>query len=144
MLFMAVITFADISGRFLNYAIPGAYELVELMMAPAVFLALFYAQRKGTHIRISILYQRLPGRAQIWFDVLASFIGFLVMAITGWGLLLWGIRAWKIKEVALGMLDIPVYPFKLIAALGCLMLAITYFIDTMRFFSKGFKSGGNA
>lgn len=140
-LFMAIITFADVSGRFFNYAIPGTYELVELMMAPAVFLALFYAQRRGTHIRITILYQRFHGRTRIWLDVFASFIGCLVLAITGWGLLLWGITSWKIKEVALGMVDIPVYPFKFIAAIGCLMLAITYCGNTMRSFSQLFKSG---
>lgn len=140
-LFMAVITFADVSGRFFNYAIPGTYELVELMMAPAVFLALFYAQRRGTHIRITILYQRVPGRFRIWFDLLASLIGFVVLAITGWGLLLWGVSSWRIREVALGMVDIPVYPFKFIAAIGCLMLAITYFGNAMRFFLQLYQSG---
>jgi TRAP-type C4-dicarboxylate transport system permease small subunit len=140
--FMAAITFGDICGRIFGYAIPSTYEIVELMMAPAVFLSLFYAQRMGNHIRITVIYQKVHGKAAIWLDILASSMGFLVLAITSWGLLRWGIEAWKMNEVAIGELDIPVYPFKILASLGCLMLAITYLNQSIHYFYRAFKSGG--
>ena len=131
-LLMAFFTVADITGRVFSRPIPGTYELVELMMAPTVFLALFYAQRKGSHIRVEIVTQRLPARARAGLDVLAFFIGAVIFAITSWHLFAWGWQSWLIREVALGQIDTPVYPFKFLGALGCLLLALRYFGDAIR------------
>jgi len=128
-LLMTFITVADITGRTFHHPISGTYELVELMMAPAVFLALFYAQRKNVHIRVEILTQRLPKRVMFGLESFSLTIGGLLFGATTWYLFKWGVESWSIREVALGMVDFPVYPFKFLAALGCLLLAFRYLVD---------------
>lgn len=131
-LLMTFLTIADITGRTASKPIPGTYEIVPLLMVPLVFWALAYAQCLGTHIRVTIVIQRLPARVRAGLDMLVWLIGAGVLAIITYRLSLWSWESWLIREITIGTVDFPVYPFKFLATLGCLTLAVRYFGDAIR------------
>jgi hypothetical protein len=61
---IAVLILAQIVGRFFGLLVPSANEIAGFLMAASSFLALGYAFRSGSHIRVTMLLSRLPVRAR--------------------------------------------------------------------------------
>ena len=129
---MTLATIADIIGRAFKHPITGTYEVVELLLAPAVFWGFAYAHYVGGHIRITILHQKLPARVQVGFDAVAGIVGGTFIALISWHLFLWAWAAMLIREITAGAVNFPVYPFKFIAALGFVPFALLFFEDGIR------------
>ena len=73
MLFSMFLGVADVVGtNLLLVPVPGPRELTESTMVLIVFGALAYAQIRRAHIRVEIVYLRMPGRVRAAMDVLTD------------------------------------------------------------------------
>lgn len=104
---IAVLMLAQIIGRLFGIMVPGVNEAAAFLLPTTSFLALAYAFRAGSHIRVSLVLHMLPDKARRVADLLSVGIGALLMgffARSTWGLMQDSIR---FREVSDGLLSIP-------------------------------------
>lgn len=66
---LAGLVLASIVGRLLGVYLPGVVEFSGYAMAASSFLALAYGFRRGSHIRVNLVLNRLGGRARFFFEM---------------------------------------------------------------------------
>jgi TRAP-type transport system small permease protein len=111
--------------RIFTSALPGAYELSELALGLMVFATLAYCGVRGSHIVVDVITSHLPRKTQGIVDIVILFISSAAMGLMSWQLIS---RAFTLKaghEVTT-ILYIPVFPFVLLAGLGCVLLALVF------------------
>jgi TRAP-type C4-dicarboxylate transport system permease small subunit len=91
---------AEVAMRYLfNRPLPGHLEMTQLMIAPAVFLALSYVQARRGHVGLDLLHEHLSPRAgwaveTLWLGIaLATFT--VIAGFSGWAA--W--MAWQMGDV---------------------------------------------
>ena len=128
---MMMVTVVDVIGRYVfSRPILGAYELVGFLLAVAGPLAMGYSQIKKGHIRVDFLYQRFSKRGQAILTSLAYLIGLVVFSVITWRLIDLVQYYLSLKKgSATDTLGIPIFPFVIVVAIGCAMLAIVLIYD---------------
>lgn len=119
----------DIVMRKWFAALPGIYELVELLMVVIVFSGLAYTECKGGHIKMEVFIALFPERLQHLLEVgglvlTLAITTFLVLAST-----VATYVAYQVGESTAGLVNYPVWPAKLAVALGSLALGIRFAVQ---------------
>jgi TRAP-type C4-dicarboxylate transport system permease small subunit len=84
---LMVLTVVNILGRSLfDTPVPGAVELTEIGMVAIVFMGLAYAQERGDHIRVELLYEKFGARGRRVLDLFATLVSFVTVAVMTWRL----------------------------------------------------------
>ena len=122
----------SVGGRvFLNAPLSGYVDYIETLMPLIAILAVSFAQRDGTHIRMDIVVEHLRGRA-LWLFELISVLLIFVLVI----FLIWGSWAHFMRSVDFSAplwsrdsttdIALPLWPAKLVVpvALGVLGLRL--------------------
>lgn len=123
---------ADVVGtQVFGRPVPGALEITESTMVLIVFGALTYGQIRRAHIRVELLYTRLPPRGRAALDILAD-----ACALLFFGLLCWqGINeaqfSMQIGEATDGLIRFPLYPARIILATGTGLLLVRLVLDVI-------------
>jgi TRAP-type C4-dicarboxylate transport system permease small subunit len=82
-----------------------------------VFMAVAHSEDMGDHITIDLLYERAGTRLRLFLDVFADLLTIAVV-----GLLSYQLYQFTLRNQASGaetpVLDLPVWPFVLVAAVG--------------------------
>lgn len=120
---------ADVVGTYLGHPVPGAYELTESTMVLVVFGGLTYAQIKRKHIRVELLYLRMPARVQSTMDVIAD-----LAALVFFGLLVWqgwheALYSYSIDEATNGLIRFPLYPARFCLVFGSALFLVQMVLD---------------
>jgi len=113
-----------------NRPVPGALSLSELMVGWVIFLPYAYALMSGEHVRISIIFNKLPARIQVIADIFTYLVDLTLFALlTYW--------AWKYfwqsfleGEIMFAAIKLPWWLGKLSMFIGMFFIAFTclYFI----------------
>lgn len=106
--------------------IPGMVELSGAFLGVIVFLGLAEAQARGTNIVIDVSTQKMGPRTLRYAMMFSLSVGLVFMGMMAWETSSLAIAAWKIGEEALGALDFPLTPFKVVSAFGA-WLAVAEF-----------------
>lgn len=109
LLVMAVLSLRSIVGRTLfDSALQGDYELVQMLSAIAVAMALPYANWIGGHVIVDFFTAKAPPRANALMDMVAHLLMALFSAVLAWRL---GIGMWDLRgnHDASMMLNIPTW-----------------------------------
>ena len=131
----------DVVGtQFLGWPIPGVLEITESTMTLIVFGALAYAQIRRNHIRVELIYSHMSARVRAAMDAIAD-----AAAIVFFGFLLWeaigeGLKSWRIRETADGLLQFPLYPARWVLITGTVLLLlqlVLHMIQDLRRISSG-------
>jgi TRAP-type C4-dicarboxylate transport system permease small subunit len=124
MVTVGVIMMLTVTDVFMRYVfarpITGSTEMTEFMMAILIVSIVPTAIAKR-HIRVDILMERLTPKGQALFDAITLFIGSWLVIILGWRAFmacLFMIR----NDVRSPTLDVPIYPFYVIMAMGFISL----------------------
>lgn len=126
---MAIGALDVLLGKFFNMPIPGTFEATEALMVLSAFLAFAYNQQVKGHIQVELIISRLPKRIKLKFDsfnYLMSALFFSLVAWQGWA---GGWHSLIVREYESGLIAFPVYPAKLILALGASMMALQCLMD---------------
>jgi len=117
---------AGISLRLLGFSMAGSDAYAGYFLAAGSFLALGYALRRGDHIRVTLILQRLHGRARWWMEVLC-------LAIASWlsiyfayfsARLVWG--SYAFNDVSQNVDATPLWIPQLSMAIGLAGLALAF------------------
>jgi len=135
-MFIMLLTCADVVMRFFGRPIPGAYELVGYFGALIVAFALAWTSIERGHIAVELLVDRLPARPR----ALVEGAGYLFSTV------LFGLLAWQSQVYAMDLLEtgevsltlgIPTWPFVFGLTAGCGMLSLVLLLDGLRLLRRG-------
>jgi len=134
--FIMLLTCADVVMRLFDRPIPGTYELVGYFGAVIIAFALAYTFVERGHICVELLVDRLPARPRAFIEG----TGYLLSAV------LFGLLAWQSQVYAMDLIEsgevsptigIPTWPFVYSLAAGCGMLSLVLFLDGLRQMKRG-------
>jgi TRAP-type C4-dicarboxylate transport system permease small subunit len=120
---------AHVLGRkFFDMPVFGYIDIVEIMMAFLVFLALAYNERLGGHIRMELFVSFLKGRWLAAFELIGVVLGLLLSGV----LLLYSwdhaMRAYYLGDSSIDA-QLPLWPSKLIVPISLAMLFVRLLVS---------------
>lgn len=115
---------AQMVTRWLGIAFPGSTDYAGYLMASSSFLALAYTLRRGAHIRVGIVLERLAPRHRRRLDLAATAIAAGLACFFAW-FAIRGVRiSWRLGDVSQGQDATPLWIPQLSLAVGGILLAI--------------------
>jgi TRAP-type C4-dicarboxylate transport system permease small subunit len=115
---IAVVMLLQAGMRELGLLLRGADDIVSWLCAASAFLALAYTFRHGELIRVSLVLEKLPHRARRPAETACLVAALLVVGYATWAVGTFVYESWKFKEVAQGLLQIPIWIPQLSLAVG--------------------------
>ena len=120
--------------RAFNSPLPFSYEIIEFGLVIVVWGSVLYSTSRERHISIDVLVSRLPAKTRQFFRIAFDFVSAVVLLLIGWQSITYAMHLWDVQNVS-PTLDIPVYPFVVIVALGAILaglILLVNFIDSVR------------
>ena len=149
MVMMFLIAFDVIGRDIFDHAILGAFEIVEYLMVPTVFLALAYAQVEDAHINVDVAIQFLSRRTRAAFSVVTFLLTLGVFVPMAWVGYRETMQVYAQKQVSTVLL-IPRWPFEALMVIGLLAFCLAIVADILVAFARAIgkeidlKEGGGA
>ena len=133
---MMFLTASDVILRyFFNRPIRGSYDLTEYMMAGLVVFTMVYCCANKGNIRVNILTNRLPKRAQAIITAFSDLVNVCVFAAMAWQIYVKMIECYQ-TQVASTVLLIPRYPFVGLIAFSATCIVIVFLRDFLESLSN--------
>lgn len=139
---MVLVTTVNVAARYLaNAPIKGAYEIVGLSLVCLTAAGLGYCQLEKGHIRVSILFSRLPHRGQAILDSLAFLIGLGGISLICWYTFLQARRYMFLTRGEVSqILGIHLYPFMFILFVGFVLFALVLLMNLVQSVDRAIKN----
>ena len=129
LLAMMFLTTSDVIGRFFfNKPITGAYEVTQYMLAVVVLSGIAYTQQVKANVRVTILFSRMPGFAQLVIQSVFTLLALVFFALLFYPAVEEGLHSLRAGGFS-DMLHIPVYPFKLFVCVGVALISLELICD---------------
>ncbi|MBW1767830.1 MAG: TRAP transporter small permease [Deltaproteobacteria bacterium] len=132
---MALLTCADVTGRFFRHPILGSMEIVGFMAIITVAMALPYTHRIGGHVGVEILVRRFSERTQTIIDIITRALSIFLFAIVTWQMALYALSMQRSGEVSMN-LELPVYVIIYITSFCLLILTLAILQETFGHIKK--------
>ncbi|MBM3368862.1 MAG: TRAP transporter small permease [Betaproteobacteria bacterium] len=140
---IAVVMLAQAGMREFGLLLRGADDIVAWLCAAAAFLALGHTFRRGELVRVGLLLEHLPPRPRRVLEVTALALTVVFVGYMAYATLNFVHDSWKFKEVAQGLIRIPIWIPQLSAVIGVLILFIAVlddFICLLRGATPGYQA----
>ncbi|HOS98531.1 MAG TPA: TRAP transporter small permease [Deltaproteobacteria bacterium] len=131
LVFMMLLTVADVIGRLFKSPIPGTFEIVGFTGAAVIAFALPYTSVEKGHIAVDILVERLPWLARAVINAINALVSMALFGVISWQCVKFAQSMRQSNEVSL-TLQMPVYPFVYGIAAGCALLSLVLFVEFIR------------
>jgi TRAP-type C4-dicarboxylate transport system permease small subunit len=113
-----------ISGRLLHFYLPGTDAYAGYCMAAAGFLALAHTLKRGEHIRVTLILERLGAKAQRALELAALAVATLLAALFAYYSIRLAFQSWQFNDISTGNDATPLWIPQLAMAAGTLVLLI--------------------
>lgn len=120
---------AQALGREFGLLIRGADDITAWLCAAASFLALGHTFRHGELVRVGLWIDLLQGRKRWIAEIVALTVTAIVVAYMTWAAASFVWESWKFKEVAQGLIRIPIWIPQTCFVLGVLILLVAILDD---------------
>jgi len=128
---MTFVIMCDVVMRFFKIALPGAYDMVGLLGAVVVAFALTSTSIQRGHIAVDFVYDKVPQRYRLFFDVFNELAGSVFFALLAWQCLAYAAALKSAGEVSLTV-KIPIHPFVTGIGLNCALLSMYLLLHLVR------------
>jgi TRAP-type C4-dicarboxylate transport system permease small subunit len=111
-LFIVAITLVilvQIVSRWMGFIVPSTDDLSGFFLAASSFLGLAYTLKKGGHIRVNLVIQRLSTTQRHGQELMVLAIGSSLAALMSWHLGYMVYESWVFEDVSVGYLPIPLW-----------------------------------
>jgi TRAP-type C4-dicarboxylate transport system permease small subunit len=134
LIFSTVGTCADVILRYcFNRPIHWMLEMTEYIMLYIPFLGAAFVLKEDGHIRVDILITRLSKRKRCFMDIVASFIGGMVMFTYTWFGGQVALESYKRGVPSLESLKTPMFLILMIIPIGGFFFAVQFFRQAYRY-----------
>jgi TRAP-type C4-dicarboxylate transport system permease small subunit len=125
---MVLLVAGNVVMRYIfNKPLAGSVELIEMLMIIIAFFVMPYTAIKGDHVRINLITSRLSKRTKAIMGSIAFFLSTVILAIIFYQSSLSAIFYIHHPERATTVLSIPFAPFRVVIAVGFLLLCLALF-----------------
>lgn len=107
----------------------GADDIVAWLCAASAFLALGYTFRHGDLVRVSLLLNRLPPGPRRRAEAACLFGALVVVGYIAWAACSFVYESWQFKELAQGLIQIPIWIPQLSLVFGAVILEVAVLDD---------------
>jgi len=121
---ICVLMLAQAVGREFGLLIRAADDITSWLCAAAAFLALGHTFRHGELVRVGLFIDMLRGGTRRAAEVLALVVTALFVGYMAWAVAKFVYESWKFKEVAQGLVKIPIWIPQLCFVFGVLIFLI--------------------
>ena len=121
---IAIVMLAQAGMREFGMLFRGADDIVGWLCAASAFLALGHTFRRGELVRVGIVIDHLPPRVRRPVGIGALFIAVAFVAYMAYAVLRFVYESWAFKEVAQGLIEIPIWIPQMSFVLGALVLLV--------------------
>jgi len=121
---IAAVMLAQAAMREFGYLFRGADDIVAWLCAASAFLALGHTFRRGELVRVGIVIDHLPPRVRRPVGIGALFIALAFVVYMAYAVLRFVYESWAFKEVAQGLIQIPIWIPQMSFVLGVLVLLV--------------------
>ena len=123
---ICVLMLAQSAGRELGMQVRGADDLTAWLCAASAFLPLAHTFKSGELIRVGLLLDKLPEHHRRRFEVFSLVAAALIVGYMTWAVANFVHESWKFKELAQGLLVIPIWipQVSFLAGVAILFVAI--------------------
>lgn len=120
----------SVFGRLLDFHVRGTDAYAGYCMAASAFLALAHTLRRGEHIRVTLILDRLNPGHRRWLELWCHGAGILLSALLAWfsARLVW--QSFQFNDVSQSNDATPLWIPQIAMALGTVILAVA-FIDEL-------------
>ena len=136
---IAVVMLLQAALRELSLPFPGADDIVSWLCAASAFLALGYTFRQGELVRVSLVLTQLPPRARRHAETACLTGALVVVGYATWAVSKFVYESWQFKELAQGLIQIPIWLPQTSLVLGCAVLLVAV-IDELVAHLRGRKT----
>ena len=133
LIFLMLLTVADVALRLFNRPILGAYEMVGFIAAFVFGLALPYATWMQQHIRVDIVIQKFSTKIRNIINSITRCMGIFLFLWIGWNLLVYGMDLQRSGEVSTA-LHLPFYFVSYGIGICCFFQCLVLFCDIINIF----------
>ena len=116
-------------GREVGLLIRGADDLTAWLTAAASFFALGHTFRHGELVRMGLALELLGPRARWWSELVALSVTALFAGYMAWAATSFVYDSWQFKELAQGLIKIPIWIPQLSFVLGVLIFLVAVLDD---------------
>jgi TRAP-type C4-dicarboxylate transport system permease small subunit len=121
---MMALTCVDVVGRLFRHPVFGSIELMSLMGAVAVAMALPYTHAVRGHIGVEIVIDKLPRTLRLVIEVITQLLSLVLFGIVTWKMFEYSIKMMESGEVSMN-LELPEYLIIGVVGLGFVMFTLT-------------------
>ncbi len=118
LIIMAIVTFEVISRYAFNAPTSWAWLINKQLFGVFVLLAGGYTLIHKSHIRIEMLYEHYPPAVKTFVRWLTLIIAIIFLGTLLWKSSIMGMDAWQMREKAMGVFKLPLYPLKMFMPIG--------------------------
>jgi TRAP-type C4-dicarboxylate transport system permease small subunit len=122
-MFMVVITTAEIILRRFRITIPGTYDLVQIAGAIAVACALPYTTAVKGHVAIELVYLKLGRTGRIIVDSLTRVLSIVFFCLLAWKCFDYGVDM-KQRGLVSMTLQVPMFWIPWLVAVSCVVVVL--------------------
>lgn len=133
LLFMIILTCANVVLRLVWVPINGSFELMGLCGALVTAFALGYTQTKRGHIAVNVLVKTFPEKLQKVLEGINNILCIGFFSLASWKLFVWSTKLWDSGEVT-ETLRIVYFPFSYAVSLGCAIIALVFLVEILNKF----------
>ena len=133
-LLIIVVVCLDVAGRFFfNAPMHGGVEVSELLMVVLVFFGLAAAQQQRQNYSIELLTRQLPDRVQNLLELLGYVACLVIVVFLAWPSSKQALMSYERGEAGFGIFPFPLWPARILLAIGLWLLAVQFVCDIYRF-----------
>lgn len=126
---IAILVVSQIVARMLNKQIPSADEFAGYCLAASSFLGLAYSFRSGSHIRVTLLTDRLSTHIQRVLMLLVLAFTIIMIAVWAFNSISMVYESWKFKDMSTGILKYPIWIPQLSMGIGVTLFCLAIIED---------------
>jgi len=116
---LGLMTCVNILGRYLfNSSIPGSVDYTENLLVVVIAFGLAATSAADEHISMDILFTKSSSSGYRILKAVTVFISLVVFSVLAWRGIVGGLESMTIHETMMTMVNTPIYPFRLILAIG--------------------------
>ena len=134
---IAAVMLAQAGMREVGLLLRGADDFVAWLCAASAFLALGHTFRHGEMVRIGLLIERLPPSVRRRTEVATLAAALVIVAYILYAAARFTFESWQFKELAQGLIQIPIWIPQALFAAGALVFFIAVLDDLVALLRGG-------
>lgn len=125
-------------GRMAGWRVGGVNDIVAWCCAAASFFAMAHAFKHGDFVRVTLLIEKLGPRARRVLEVASLAVAAIAVGYLAWWAVRFTYESWQFKDIAGGMVPIPIWIPQLSFVLGAVLFVLAV-LDELVLVLRGAK-----